>query len=164
MAAVSAPVRRLLLLRHGKAEDLSGSDFDRALTARGRRDAAEMGARLRAMGVVPDLIVSSSAARAKATALLAALELDIPAEQVRFDVRIYEAEAPTLLALVDEVLTKGTLMLVGHNPGFEDLVGLLCGTGSARLHTAGLAIIELPTRGPLEGQGKLAALERPTSA
>jgi phosphohistidine phosphatase len=118
---------RLLLLRHAKAGQDSGEgDFARPLTARGRCDAARMGNALDANSYIPDLILSSSARR---TAQTFELLMPEPAKtpRVEFLKSLYLAPAKKIFEVV-----RGTpeniksLMLIGHNPGLEDLTGRLC--------------------------------------
>lgn len=117
--------RTLLILRHAKS-DRDGDaidDFARPLSARGRRDAPRMGRWLRAHGLRPDLVLSSPALRARQTteAVLEALEL--PQERLRYDDRLYLAGVDTLLAVITECPARtGMLLLVGHNPGLEELL------------------------------------------
>jgi phosphohistidine phosphatase len=136
-------MKTLFLLRHAKSDwgDSSLRDFDRPLAARGERDAPRIGKALRKRGPLPELIVSSPAARAKATieavAKAAKLDLDIQFEDV-----VYGASTPELIKLIQNLsdLTS-CVLLVGHNPGFEDLVGRLSGSHE-RMPTAALACIE----------------------
>ena len=132
-------MKRLILFRHAKTErdSDSGRDFDRQLAERGRSDARRMGEEIRKLGLTVDLIVSSPAARAAETAQLAGL-------QPRFDERIYDASAgdlQTILQSVDD--SVGSLMLIGHNPGFERLASRLIGE-NVEMATGSLAEIEIP--------------------
>ena len=124
-------MRRLLLLRHAKAERLlpGGRDHDRVLTARGRADTKTLGAYLARHAFVPDHAVVSTAARTRETwALLAAAMGKTP--PVNFDDRIYDASPETILAAIKETGSDtGTLMLVGHNPGLQELAAMLVASG-----------------------------------
>ncbi|MBK9131447.1 MAG: histidine phosphatase family protein [Gammaproteobacteria bacterium] len=117
--------RTLLILRHAKS-DRDGDavdDFARPLSARGRRDAPRMGRWLRAHGLRPDFVLSSPALRTRQTteAVLEALEL--PQDRLRYDDRLYLAGVDTLLAVIAECPVRtGMLLLVGHNPGLEELL------------------------------------------
>jgi phosphohistidine phosphatase len=144
-------MKRLILFRHAKSAYPPGvDDHERPLDARGRRDAPRMGAYLAAEQLLPDLVLVSSAARTRETFALAAPALG-PLES-REEPRIYEAPAERLLGVVRETPDAvRTLMLVGHNPGLEDLARTLIGFGDryafARLQqkypTAGVAVIDL---------------------
>ena len=121
--------RELLLLRHAKASRTgAASDFDRPLTRRGRRDAPRIARWMKTHDLVPDCVVASPAHRARETMELVADELGLPGGDVRWDERVYEAEVETLLrVLADCPGGARRVLLVGHNPGLEDLVRHLGG-------------------------------------
>jgi phosphohistidine phosphatase len=101
------------------------SDFDRALTERGRNEAQAVGKYLQRQDVKLDLVLSSAAVRARETTelILNAAGFEVNA---RFDRQIYEAGWRELLALLSELEEQAsTVLLVGHNPALEDLVHLL---------------------------------------
>ena len=116
-------MKRLLVLRHGTAEDdsASGKDFDRPLAERGRQDAAEVGRAMRERGLHPDAIIASPAQRVVET-LAALAEGYGPLEPV-YDRRIYNALPGALLDVIRQTDDGAqTLLLVGHNPGLHLLV------------------------------------------
>lgn len=136
-------MKTLLLLRHAKSDwgDFSLRDFDRPLAARGERDAPRIGKALRKRGSLPDLMISSPAARAKATikAVAKAAKLNL---EIQYDESVYGASSPELIKLIRDLPDGNScVLLVGHNPGFEDLVGRLSGN-QERMPTAALACIE----------------------
>ena len=136
--------RTLILLRHAKS-DWSGdeADVDRPLADRGRRQAPDAGAWLAANIDSIDLAVVSPATRARTTWKLVAAELDT-APPTRIDDRVYAASADELLAVVRELPADvETAILVGHNPGLEDLISLLTGE-STRMATSAVAVITVP--------------------
>ena len=140
-------MKRLLLLRHAKSSwgQTNLSDYDRSLNDRGRRDAPRIGRLLREEGLVPNLIVASSARRATTTAELVAEAASFEGE-LRYTDKLYLAEPGAYIALarrVDEAVN--TLMLVGHNPGIQELVALLTGRDE-RMATATLACVALPIK------------------
>ena len=135
------PERTLILLRHAKS-DWSGddSDIERPLAKRGRRQAPDTGKWLAANVDSIDLAVVSPARRARSTWELVAAELDTP-PRTRIDDRVYVASDRELLALVQELPDEiETVVLVGHNPGIEDLASLLTGE-SPPMPTSALAVI-----------------------
>ncbi len=151
--------RELLILRHGKAED-GGRDFDRALSARGRADVQRMARWLHTQGLEPDHLLSSPALRARQTATLAAGALGLRGHEVHWDERIYAAELNTLLSvLADCPVSARRVLLVGHNPGLEELLVYLGGAEArpgedgALLNTATCARLELPARWMTLGAG-----------
>ncbi|WP_137813327.1 SixA phosphatase family protein [Gandjariella thermophila] len=124
---MAAP-RSLVVLRHAKSawpEDTP--DAHRPLADRGRRDAPAAGRWLRTHLDRIDLVVCSPAVRARQTWELVSGQLKTP-PAVREDERVYEASAETLLAVTRDLPGDAhTVVLVGHNPGLEDLVALLTG-------------------------------------
>lgn len=113
--------RRLVLLRHAKSAWPDMPDHERPLARRGQRDAPVMGRWLRAAGLVPDLVLCSTARRARETWQLAQSGLDA-APPVRFDDRVYEASAAALLDLIRrESGAAETLLVVGHDPAIPEL-------------------------------------------
>jgi phosphohistidine phosphatase len=123
---------RLILLRHGKAEpdSTSGDDFDRRLAPRGAHESARMAAQLADMGFRPDVVLVSPAARTRDT-WGAASEAFPPAE-ARFEDHLYHADSQAIRAAV-EAAGEGcaTVMVVGHNPGLQELAVALLREGSA---------------------------------
>jgi phosphohistidine phosphatase len=123
--------RRLYLLRHGKSswDDLDLDDHDRPLAPRGTRATAVMADHLRRANVAPDLVLCSSAKRTRETleGIRDALDRDV-VERIEQD--LYAASARHLLERV-RALDDGTksVMLIGHNPGIEDLALDLAGSG-----------------------------------
>jgi phosphohistidine phosphatase len=143
-------VKRVILLRHAKSawDDPMLRDRDRPLAPRGRKAAKRMGRWARKHDVRPQLVVCSSAVRARETLRRMLGELGEP--EVWVEVTLYAASADTLLervrALPDEV---DDVMLVGHNPGVMDLVLLLARPGALRnraaenVPTGALAVLDL---------------------
>lgn len=119
--------RELWLLRHGKAERYDGmEDFDRALKKRGKRDAKLIGAWLEGHGLKPDLVISSPATRAHATAKIVCNTLKIDHHTIRTETRLYDeglARIISVLAGIAPAFEK--VLLVGHNPELEDLLCFL---------------------------------------
>jgi phosphohistidine phosphatase len=159
-------VKLLSILRHAKSswKDSSLEDHDRPLNKRGLRDAPRMGTLIREQGLVPDTILSSTARRARDTALAVAAEAGFP-DEVRFTRRLYGADPDTCLESL-RALPDATahVLIVGHNPGLEVLLGALVGE-SHTLPTAALAVVELPVDSWTElgppPLGSLRALWRP---
>ena len=142
---------RLLLLRHAKSDRPEGvADHERPLAPRGIRQSEAMGRYMAEQGLVPDLAIVSTSRRTQDTWQLAlpAFTAAIPKQD---EARIYEASVTDILNVIhDTDASKHVLLLVGHNPGFEQLAGYLVGGGRpqaiARLKkefpTAGLAVID----------------------
>lgn len=133
--------KTLLLMRHAKSswDEPKLADAERPLNSRGRRDAPRMG---RALGALPDRILSSPAVRARTTALLVAEAAQYTGPIV-FDARIYEAGVRELVQVTrDQPDACQRLLLVGHNPGLEDWVSAFA-LDRPRFPTGALAEIEL---------------------
>ncbi len=119
--------KRLALLRHAKSswDDSSLADQDRPLSPRGRRAAKRLGRYLRHEGFAPDLVLCSPAARTRQT--LDRLELDDGVD-VLVEEKLYGASADELLHCVQAIPDRvSTALVIGHNPGIEDLAICLSG-------------------------------------
>jgi phosphohistidine phosphatase len=144
----------LYLLRHAKSSwsDPTLADHERPLSARGRRDAKRIADHLLQLGIAPALVLCSTSLRTRETLALVRPALD--AATVSLESTLYAASAETLLerlhAVPDEV---ASVMLIGHNPGLEDLALLLATDGpelkrlETKFPTAALATLTLPTTG-----------------
>jgi phosphohistidine phosphatase len=138
-------MKTLLVLRHAKSswDDAALDDHERPLNKRGRRDAPRMGELVREHGLIPDVVISSDAVRARLTAE-AVVEAARYAGAILLDRRLYLAGPADILSLLRTVGEKAeTVMIVGHNPGLEELVAQLTGDWQ-NLPTAALAQIVLP--------------------
>jgi phosphohistidine phosphatase len=122
-------MRTLYLLRHAKSswEDESLGDFERPLNERGNKAADTIGQFVAQESLKPELILSSPALRARQTTEIV-LRVSRLQVELRFDVRIYEASLDTLLLILADIEPKKSVVLmVGHNPGFEELLHFLSG-------------------------------------
>lgn len=144
----------LSLLRHAKSswDDETLDDFARPLSPRGEDAAPRMAAFLAERGVVPELILCSSAIRTRQTVALA-LPLLKPTPRVVTEDSLYLAPPATLLKHIRAVETGiGHVMVVGHNPGLHTLAVALAGSGAPaerqalkeRFPTAALAVLTFP--------------------
>ncbi|MFD8206581.1 SixA phosphatase family protein [Streptomyces sp. NPDC059695] len=125
--------RRIVLLRHAKADWNDESDHERPLAERGRKDAPVAGRRLADSGITFDLALCSTAARTRETWKLAVHELPARPKTV-YEERIYEASLGELIALVNETPdTVGDLLVIGHNPGMHALADALAGESEGDL-------------------------------
>jgi phosphohistidine phosphatase len=144
--------RTLVVLRHAKSDWPDVPDHERPLSARGRRDAPAVGRWLRDAGIRPDLVICSTARRARETWELAADELggDIPVE---YEPGVYDASAFDLLEVVTEApQAVRTLLVVGHNPAMQRLAVELAGSSdgdaleraNTKFATAAVAVLQVP--------------------
>ena len=171
-------MKRLFLLRHAKAvpADPDMDDHARALTVRGVHDANAIARYMQKNGMAPDLMLVSSSARTRQTAELTVRELSDPP---RVDIRdtLYLAEPGTVLAVIQAAPASAAgVMVIGHNPGMEDLATLLAREPVRRKErarrdvleekfpTAALAVLEFDItrwRDIVPGAGKLVDFVRP---
>ncbi len=122
-------MKTLLILRHAKSSwkfpDLT--DHDRPLNRRGKRDAPRMGRTLRERELVPDLVISSTATRAMDTASAVAKQSGYKSKRIKFE-SLYAAEPAAYLAVLRELADNyQRVLIVGHNPGIEELIEMLTG-------------------------------------
>lgn len=155
--------QRLVLLRHAKSAwrgDLA--DHERPLASRGRREAPLAGRWLAEHVGGIDLVVCSTAVRTRQTWELVRAELPGTPE-FRAEDRLYDAGAGDLVRVVRELpATAGTALMIGHNPGLEDLVGTLTGDWPTML-TSTIAVLAVPGEWSeiAPGQLTLTAVETP---
>lgn len=155
--------RELVILRHAKSDWPPGvPDDQRPLATRGRRDAPAAGRWLREHVPGPDLVVCSTAKRARQTWNLVGPELDGDPE-VRHEERLYGASPTTLAVLARELPAEArTVLFVGHNPGLEEFVSLLSGE-ECTLKTSSIAVLAGPGdwAAVAPGWGELARTAKP---
>lgn len=113
--------RRLSLVRHANAEhDSDVRDFERPLSRKGRNEAEEMAKRFLERELVPDLILTSAAARTRETADTFARVLGVPARLLQADDTLYLADGDQILTAIRAMGPRVThLMVIGHNPGIS---------------------------------------------
>lgn len=165
--------RELLILRHGKSDWSAGTDdFNRPLKKRGKKGARLIAGWLRDQLLIPDLVISSPAVRAIDTARRVASGLGLAEESIATDERIYEASLDELLAVLADCSPDATrVMIVGHNPGLEDLLVHLVPTppmipeDGKLMPTAALACLTMPDdwKSPVQGRARLLHLLRPAA-
>ncbi len=172
-------MRRLLLLRHAKSswDQENLDDASRPLAPRGRKAAPLIGRHISGRGLIPDLVLCSTAERARQTLELVGAEWDRTAggfeTSVEMRASLYLATPGEMLAtlrrLGDDI---ASVMIIGHNPGMATLTRRLAATGdprgmktlAAKFPTAALAVLELAIGGWQEitpGCGHLQSFVRP---
>jgi len=169
-------MKRLLLLRHGKAEGAASDDRKRALIPRGKADSARMGSFLREDAYVPDLILSSDATRTRQTLDAVLRELQAKPD-IKYLAELYLAEPELILSLIRKANDKiPSLMIIGHNPGLEQCALALASVPlekklrkrydvmDEKFPTCALAVIDFDVerwRDVTPGRGDLDAFVRP---
>ena len=144
--------RELLILRHGKSEkNRDVDDYHRPLDDRGKRAAQRMGVWLAQQGLLPDLVITSPALRALGTAQKCCKVMGLDAQQIQRKKPLYLASLSVLKAQLAACPPEAQrVMLVGHNPGLERLLGYLCAKPK-----------DLPEKGQLLPTAALARLAMP---
>lgn len=146
-------MRELILLRHAHAESpMPGqADFDRPLSAVGLAEAEAAGRWLQQQGLRPDRVLCSPARRTRET--LDTVLTDPAGIDRRLEPAIYEATPGTLAGLIDSHADIDRLLVVGHNPGLEQLAALMHSgqSGDYRgMPPAGIAVLSLPVGAQVE--------------
>jgi phosphohistidine phosphatase len=138
-------MKRVYLLRHAKSSwaEPGLPDIERPLNKRGQKDAPMMGKRLNKRKVSPQLLISSPAKRALATARIIAEKIGYPQAQIEISDEVYAAGATTLLRIVkrvDDSIVR--VMLVGHNPELEGFLNYLVPDQIDKVPTCAVACID----------------------
>ena len=161
----------LFVLRHSKSDwTKSGfSDYDRPLNARGQHDAHQLANWLKAKSLCPDEVICSTAARARQTLQPMVELLALIDRNIRYEEKLYLASLKVLLRVIEENKpSDGSLMIVGHNPGLDELVAYLATTpppltSSGKLMTTScLARFNMPSDWRnLQHRAELVSITRP---
>lgn len=139
-------MKNLYLIRHAKSDrnDESKRDFDRGLNKRGEKAISTMAKALKEKGIMPDLILSSAAKRAKLTAKGLAKKIGYSG-QIKYMDALYMATPDTVRRLIKEVDDSyGTLFVVGHNPEVTELSNMLIDDYIDNVPTLGIVALKVP--------------------
>lgn len=134
-------MKKLYLIRHAKSDwsDLSKSDFERGLNKRGKRNIVRMGNALEEMEIKPDLIISSSAKRAKKTAKGLAEKLGYDNDLLLLDT-LYMCEPQQWIETIQNIPENcHSVFIVGHNPEITDVANMLIDDYIDNIPTMGIA-------------------------
>jgi phosphohistidine phosphatase len=164
-------MKHLILMRHATSDSASSgmSDFDRPLSSHGSQELLDIARQLMPLPTQPDLIISSSACRARQTTDGVMQQTAWDDDILNFDASMYLASLNYLIDVCDTHAEQcDCLMLVGHNPGLEDFLKYLCKQNPPRsaygelLTPANVAVLELSDCGVRHGgQATLLELFRP---
>ncbi|MEZ5990689.1 MAG: histidine phosphatase family protein [Planctomycetota bacterium] len=138
-------MKKLLLIRHAKSDwsHRGRDDHDRPLNERGRHDAPMMARRLADKDVEPDLLLTSTARRARKTAQRFRETLELAEVPLHEDGRLYLAEPDQMLEVLRGLPgSRSCVAVFGHNPGISELVELLTGADLGDMPTCAVAIME----------------------
>lgn len=142
--------KRVVLVRHAKSSWVHEglTDFDRPLNDRGNNDAPIMGKRLKALNIQTDLIISSTAKRAKQTAKKLSIELDYKKEDILLLDKLYHCHPDTFEEVIYGIEDNiKTIMIVAHNPGITLFVNSLSHNfSSANIPTCGVVVAEFSAK------------------
>lgn len=137
--------KKLYLVRHAKTEEGSSEmlDFDRELTSRGMQDATRLGRYYSTKEIIPDVVLSSDATRARATAELIASQMGYELSRIHLNHGIYDASVRTLFQLITQLKDEWeSVMIVGHNPVMNYLAEFLSGAEMGHMYTGSVASLE----------------------
>ncbi len=116
------------MIRHAKSSWANPlqSDFERPLNDRGKEEAPAMGKKLKKLGIIPDLVISSSAKRTKQTAKRIAEEVGYDTDNIKWEEKLYHCIPSVFEELIYELSDKvKTVFIVAHNPGITSFVNQL---------------------------------------
>ncbi len=160
--------QQLIIMRHAKSDWHAGiaMDFERPLNRRGRQDIPRMAQWLKNNRYIPQRLISSPAKRAQQTSRMLAEKMDLSEAAIIEVANIYEASLDDLCAVIDQYSGDvSSLLLVGHNPGLEELAYHLCSDKLPRsddgkcLTTAAALILDYGSA-PISSAASSARLER----
>ncbi len=141
-------MKNVYLIRHAKSDwsDESQSDFERGLNKRGQKAILTMANALKERRVIPDLILSSSAKRAKLTAKGLAKEIEYSGKITYIDA-LYMAEPIDVISIIQEIKDKyDNVFIVGHNPETTELTDQMLDDYIENVPTLGIVALELPIK------------------
>lgn len=134
-------MRTVCFVRHAKSswDDPTLDDIDRPLNKRGKRDAPVMARRMREAGIIPDLIVTSPAKRARKTAKFFQAEFELPATQFIVELSLYDASPDDVVTVIRHLDNASrTVFLFGHNPTMTFLANRFPGVRIDNVPTCGI--------------------------
>ncbi len=138
-------MKELYMIRHAKSDWKNGvSDFERGLNKRGVNDAPLMGKVLKKLSILPDLIVTSPANRAKTTAYMIAKEIGYDQKKIVDEELLYLADVKTFYNVINSLDDKyNSVMIFSHNNGITDFVNSLTNSDIYNIPTCGVAYIKI---------------------
>lgn len=140
-------MKRLSLIRHAKSDWANEmlEDIDRPLNARGYKDAQDMARHLKKLGILPDVMVSSTAIRASSTALIFSRCFELKEDQLVFTPRLYEADEEEFLSVIRGLKAEwDTVFIFGHNNTITEVANRLGNLSIDNIPTCGVVVLEHP--------------------
>lgn len=135
-------MKKIYFIRHAKSswKDTTLTDFDRGLNKRGKENVEFMANRLKKYGVLPDIIISSPAKRAKKTALKIAQIIGY--ENIKFEPKLYECTSETFLKVIHSIENeKNSAFIVAHNPTITEITETLSGAIIGNIPTCAIVCV-----------------------
>lgn len=135
-------MKKIYFIRHAKSswKDTTLADFDRGLNKRGKENVEFMANRLKKYGVLPDIIISSPAKRAKKTALKIAQIIGY--ENIKFEPKLYECTSETFLKVIHSIENeKNSAFIVAHNPTITEITETLSGAIIGNIPTCAIVCV-----------------------
>ena len=136
-------MKRVILMRHAKSswKDESLDDFDRPLNKRGKRDLPIMSQKIKELGLNPQLIICSTALRAKKTAK--GVSKVFPQAPIVLEKRLYEANLQTYISIINTLAQKfDEVVIIAHNPQITQSAEFLSGADIQNIPTSGFVVLE----------------------
>jgi phosphohistidine phosphatase len=133
-------------MRHAKSswDDRSISDFERALNDRGKKDAPLIAKELKSRGVLPKVLISSPAKRAKLTSNIIADGIDYKSEDIIYQDTLYESSEFNLIMSIKELDDSlDSVMIVGHNPSLTSVINKISSLNLLNLPTSGVVALAI---------------------
>lgn len=151
---MNSATKKLLLMRHAKSDWSDGSiaDHDRPLNLRGQSSAPKVALWLASQDLIPEVILCSTSVRTTQTLALMMNEWRsqaiLPGSEpdVHYMKELYLASASILMMAASQHATRGSVLVLAHNPGMEDAVSMLCGVGT-EMPTAAVAVLDTVDEG-----------------
>ncbi len=140
-------MKKIYLIRHAKSsQKVACGDFDRPLNKRGKGDLEFMANRLKHFGIMPDLIVSSPAKRAKTTAKGIADIIGYEKSKISYQDSLYESSYQTYRYILDSISDKlDSIFIIAHNPTITEVGEILSGAILTNMPTCSIVCIEFET-------------------
>ncbi|MFO7789449.1 MAG: SixA phosphatase family protein [Bacteroidota bacterium] len=159
-------MKTISFIRHAKSDRKQDvPDFERPLNDRGQNDAPLMGSVIKTDFILPDLIISSPANRAKTTSELIAAEIGYPEQEIVFIENLYFADTETYFNIIHEMENNfDNIYVVSHNPGTTYIVNRMSDTRIDHMPTCGIAQIEFDVKSwseIMDKSGKLIRFDKP---
>ena len=120
--------KTLIMIRHANSSWTNPleSDFDRPLNERGKKEAPEIGEKLKSLNIIPDLIIASNAKRTRQTAKKIAKEVGYDIDNIKWEEKLYHCNSSVFEEIISGIGDKvKTLFIVAHNPGITEFVNQL---------------------------------------